>query len=321
MPLTPETREKIFRKAASTAIENSHTAIKQVWVALFAGGTFAFIQSFDTLMGCTRFPLFQQRHDRCTPFIDPNNAHLFWWNLLIVGTFYVVYLLTFYRFYVGNIRVFDMRYVEIVKFVALAAEAQTDDENRNDYARLFDYIDTNARSESIYLIVKTLVIISLTIDMNTPATFLSIYLLVLGMDVFWIRVLARRPHRTYLELFAEKLGLPTDPSNQPAERRRGIEDLRRMFPGDALAFWATNNVNCFVFLLLILVPVWISKSNPQSELAAYLDWYYTAAAIVAFVNCIADLGRTWWFYNPRFRNVYELFRPAQAAAADGAAPP
>jgi hypothetical protein len=305
MPLTAESREKIFRKAAGTAIENSHGAIKQVWVALFAGGTFAFINSFDTMMGCSGVPLFSSHPDRCPSFID-GNSH--WWNFVLVASLYVVYVLTFYRFYVGNIRVFDMRYVEIVKFVASVAEVQKPAENRDDYLRLFDYVDTNRRWESIYLIFKTLVIISLTIDVNAPETFLSIYLLVLVMDVFWIFVLAKRPRPyNYLDLFAEKLELPTDPANQPEGRRQGVEDLRRMFPTDALAYWKMNNLICFVLLFVTLVPVWIAKFCPQNCLVAHLIWYYAAGAVVALGNCAFDFYGTWWFYNPRFKRVYELF--------------
>lgn len=109
-----EERKELFRKFAGTAIENSHGAIKQVWVALFAGGTFALIKSFDELMGCAGF---FDRPGTCNGFLQKvhncpsDRVYL----LLLLFTLYFVYILTFYRFYVGNVRVFDMRYIEVGK--------------------------------------------------------------------------------------------------------------------------------------------------------------------------------------------------------------
>jgi hypothetical protein len=162
-----EERKELFRKFAGTAIENSHGAIKQVWVALFAGGTFALIKSFDELMGCAGF---FDRPGTCNGFLQKvhdcpsDRVYL----LFLLFTLYFVYILTFYRFYVGNVRVFDMRYIEVGKFVALLVDKQKKPEEKDiTYREFFEYIDKNSRMESIYLIFKTLVIISLTIEIST----------------------------------------------------------------------------------------------------------------------------------------------------------
>src|SRR6202035_4043667 len=200
-----EMRKEIFRKTAGTAIENSHVAIKQVWVVLFAGGTFALINSFDTLLGCAG--IFDQRaNNLCGGF--PSKDKLAFWLLV---SFYLVYIMTFYRFYVGNIRVFDMRYIEVGKFISLLSEEKygaSADEKDTLYRKFFTAIDdTGSRWwDSIFLIFKTLVIISLTIEINSPRIFITIYFFVMVLDIIWM-MRKGVPKPFFRDIFVEHLGL------------------------------------------------------------------------------------------------------------------
>lgn len=223
--LNHEARKEVFRKVAGTAIENSHAALKQVWVALFAGGTFQLIRSFDNFMGCVRAtPAEIERagkslKDVCEIAylqgylvnIPPQsiNNPVPWSEIGLLLTLYLIYVLTFYRFYVGNIRVFDVRYIEIGKFVALLAEkleaaakklgeasesknngpAQKANAQKDQlYQQFFDYNNKQKRiGDSIFLMVKTLTIVGLTLEINNPFFFIVIYTVVLLLDLGWMQ--------------------------------------------------------------------------------------------------------------------------------------
>jgi len=232
-------------------------------------------------------------------------------NFLLLISLYLVYVLTFYRFYVGNIRVFDMRYIEVVKFIGLLGEKQTSAvEKDSEYRTFFEYIDGNSRWESIYLIFKTLVIISLTIEINTPRNFMIIYLLLMVMDIVWI-ALTSPPTPYFRELFFKTLGLNEDAG------------LGMNFPSRATELWKRNNIWCAFWLGLVLLCVYSRECVPLLQMLAGTWFYLAAGAAVMLFNCLQDLHRTWRFYNPRFADVYARFPPSRddgAPAEQKAAP-
>jgi hypothetical protein len=331
MNLDFETRKEIFRKVAGTAIENSHGAIKQVWVALFAGGTFALISSFDTLMTCAGLfdhPDFRNSAEynrHCVELLNGINGH---WSLPELGKFlllvslYIVYVLTFYRFYVGNVRVFDMRYIEVGKFIALLY----DDTDRNEpeerrkqkhaarhalYQEFYEYIDENTRwLDSIFLMFKTLVIISLTIEVNTPKIFLSIYLAILIFDIVWM-LSSKRSKALFAEKILEKIMLTSSINLSPD--RRAIKQLQKIFPTKAITFWTINNSVFAVVLLLIVLMIFRDRFSYLPRLTVDELCLYWLGAIAMLANCLIDLAGTRLFYNPKFRDAYVGIPPDASA--------
>lgn len=330
-----EHRKEIFRKLAGTAIENSHASIKQVWVALFAGGTFALIKSFDSMMGCAGF--FGEAPAGCPLSFDgrkPSDAWGAdqWRDFFQLVLLYLIYMLTFYRFYVGNIRVFDMRYIEVGKFVALISEKfdsagkdkarpkQQDICRAKDelYREFFKYnSEQNRFGDSIFLIFKTLTIISLTLEINNPKIFMSIYLVLLTVDLCWMglgkffrtldRAITNRKDdpvgALFLKQFFERLGLDCliEEQASPASLRRKLEVI---FPAKAVITWSRNNMYCAALLLAVLVvlyrPNWVGVGFvPEWSL-------YWCGIFVMSLNCIVDLVSTWGFYNPSFREAHDL---------------
>ncbi|MGD0189333.1 MAG: hypothetical protein ABSD74_01190 [Rhizomicrobium sp.] len=292
-----EGQRKIFHEIAGNAVENSHNAIKQVWVALFAGGTFSFIKSFDDLMHCAHvfFPYPDERV-HCSWLLGGDNESI---RLAICISLYVAYALTFYRFYVGNIRVFDLRYVEIVKFTKLLYES-----DRAAFERLFDHLDEGRRWDSIYLIFKTFVIISLTIEINTPFIFFSIYFLVLLLDVAWIRI-AIHPRPLFKPLFFETIGLPAElgsaTSGWPQESRVAYKELEMTFSSHAMTIWTRNNT-IFSIIMLVLIPLPYLYRGSDLELYSLI-----LLSLCVIMNSLIDLIMTWNFYNPKFSKGYRLF--------------
>lgn len=92
--------------------------------------------------------------------------------------------------------------------------------------------------ESIYLIFKTLVIISLTIEINAPKNFLIIYMFMLLLDVGWIHITTASSRPYFGTLFFETMKLPRDSHDM-------------MFPSRAMTVWKVNNFVCSFVLLAV----------------------------------------------------------------------
>jgi len=348
-PLLPsDVRKDVFRKVAGTAIENSHAAIKQVWVALFAGGTFQLIRSFDLLLGCIR------GYDTTYPGLkvceisflaDKTN----YWLCLLLFPLYGVYILSFYRYYVGNIRIFDMRYIEVGRFVALLAEkidshagkaatSAPDDRARlfadaaankdQLYEKFFEYNEQQNRfRDSMLLMIKTLVIVGLTVEINSPTIFVSIYVFLLAFDLAWMtwsrlrqqwrdcsalqnasvhwtntcRWLAGNPF--FVQIYFERLGLDAAIGHEP-----DIDTLRRrlteIFPSRAIKTWTWINAISLLMLVVIILLLfqWPSLSGNMLPPEALI----ALAEIVMLWNCVQDLYSTWGFYNPSFTSAHDV---------------
>jgi hypothetical protein len=279
----------IFRKFAQRATKNSHNALKTCWTILFTGGTFALLHSFDDLIDCKLYPKYVAPeladNSHC---VDIYSSYSYF---LLSALLLAVYVLTFYRFYVGNIRVFDMIYDEVFEYVAslhekdiqearenTAAETAEQMKYRHDaeYQQLLAYSDSLMKWESIYLIVTVLIIVYLTVGPLYPLKFLSIYLALLMADIVWsanyfwsVTDLVWRK----LNVAIARLNLINWPTTAAggdkavdAKKARAyfkdrffelfpdLEDtgFERMFPGHAMRIWHINNLWCFYYIGLFM---------------------------------------------------------------------
>jgi len=292
----------IFRSFAREAIKNSHVSIKACWTILFTGGTFALLHSFDELVEC-KFPDLTSNLFVTSCSRVPDN-----FSFGISMSLFLVYVLTFYRFYVGNIRVFDIRYDEVFKFIdslhdpknQLSAEQKDAEQEERDYDNLLEYSDRLGKEESLFLIIPALIIVYLTVTPSNPLKFLWVYLALLAADIIWL-FWSLRPwapgvkSREYLvtrffDSFPELKGTP----------------FERKLPETASTRWGVNNC-VFAVVILVILLAHLAIGNKVCSLhfcvlgdLACQEILLAAGALAALLNCGTDLIWTWDFYNPKF---------------------
>jgi hypothetical protein len=215
---------------------------------------------------------------------------------------FVVFLLTFYRFYVGNIRVFDMKYDEVFKFIDSRYKAENwhgkpnESKKNEDYQDLLNYSTRLSRRETFHLMINTLTIVYLTVLPLNPFKFLLVYFILLVLDMLWIWRSADRHQHFFAERFYEEFG-----SLLPKER------IEEVFPKYATDRWHINNM-LFAFVLLVILTIYVWVLNDSSG-SLMQEWkkigLLALGAVVALMNCIVDLRWTWGFYNPKFILAYE----------------
>jgi hypothetical protein len=306
----------VFRSFAEEATKNSHATIKQVWTILFTGGTFALLQSFDRLV-ISFEDIFDgsldpiQPQSRCDRLGTDLSAMACWGErhaielstLIVSLLLFVVYLLTFYRFYVGNIRVFDMKYDEIFKFIGSRYKPENwhngkpDNSKKNaDYQKLLEYSTRLSGYETFQLMINTLVIVYLTVLPLNPIKFLIVYLILLILDMLWIWKSADRHQHFFQKRFFEEFeGLPPK------------DLIEEVFPKYSTGRWHANNLLFAIILLaILLIYGWLVFESAGSVMQEWEEVGLLAAgAVIALMNCVVDLTCTWGFYNPKFSLAYE----------------
>ena len=296
----------VFRNFAREATKNSHTAIKACWTILFTGGTLALLRSFDELIQC-KFPLLKSGLVDIHCIQSPDDFS-FWLSISL----FIIYILTFYRFYVGNIRVFDIRYDEVFKFI----DSLHDEKNQKsgteknvqqeaqDYQSLLNYSDNLSKGESIYLIIPTFIIVYLTVTPSNPLKFLWVYLSLLVVDIVWLAwdlwtSRAQDEYRKYLSSRFFKVFCELE--------NTGFD---KKLPEKASRKWRTNNI-VFASIILIILLAHAAISNnfcildfciahDLADSERNKKFLLAFGAFAALANCVIDLGLTWDFYNPKF---------------------
>lgn len=310
-------RVAVFRKFAEDATKNSHATIKQVWAILFTGGTFALLHSFDALIDCT-FTALPPTLPVDYPSIDDHNycilLHHNWLLFALSLVLFIVYLATFYRFYVGNIRVFDMKYDEVFKFVNNLHDKKNwknqngDPPPTTDYQNLLNYSTRLSKPETFQLMINTLVIVYLTVLPLNPPRFLGVYAILLACDLLWMLNKDDGTQLFFRKLFFELFKKPPPelieevfPQYAPPP-----ELIEEVFPQYATDRWHENNKFCLLYLLVILgFYGLISYGNYPGGGATFEQFLLCCGAAVALINCYIDLRYTWDFYNPKFSQAHQ----------------
>jgi hypothetical protein len=297
--------KRLFRKFAGDAIKNSHTAIKNCWLILFTGGTFALVSSLDVLVNCATF---LNTDNQCVGLGLSSSPWtlVHWLYVLFHFSFFVVYALTFYRFYVGDARVFDIRYDEVFKFFANAHDEQVrkkqsidEKEVDNEYQKLFNYNDILITKESIFLIGQTLLVVYLAAAVLHPLKFLAVYELVLLSDIIWILWTEQEKQReAFSNIFFEKF-FSTFPELKKIEK-----PIQAMFPRQATSFWRKNNLSFAIVIFILIIA--ISAANIAGGDEIIIDALLAIGALAMLANCALDLVKTWTFYNPHFHVAHAL---------------
>src|SRR5262249_10819088 len=106
-----------------------------------------------------------------------------------------IYVMTFFRYLVGNQRVFDIRYNEVFKYIESRKEKKTLENIDQVYRRLLAYSERNhLKVDSLLLIVQTFAVVFLAAELCKVLNFEKAYSAVLALDLLWmsfIRVFGR----------------------------------------------------------------------------------------------------------------------------------
>jgi hypothetical protein len=293
-PPTIPSRADIFYQFARKATGKSHEALKNCWVILFAGGTFALIHSFDDFINCSFFSWslpqgYATSHPFCSD-IKPYNYYFFLSLLL-----FFVYGLTFYRFYVGNIRMFDIIYNEVFEFFDNLEKIKSVDR-----LKLLEYSGSLMKGESFFLILTAMIIVYLTVTPINPPKFLTTYLILLAADIAWMVWMKwSSSSKTTLEVRGSYF---SDEFETTFERLRHTK-FRKVFPSYAICIWNGNNIVFLVIIFIILATYRLLFNHVNEETELLVLWCGAGAALL---NCVLDIGCAWDFYHPKFTDAYKI---------------
>src|SRR5208282_528469 len=104
---------KLARSYIAEAIKNAHSAIRTSWTIMFTAGTFGAVSTMSSVLRCKR--------NLYIPWITDypvakSSCH-FNDHLVNYVLCFIVYFLTFARFYLGDCRIFDIKYSELFQLV------------------------------------------------------------------------------------------------------------------------------------------------------------------------------------------------------------
>lgn len=216
--------------------------------------------------------------------ITVRNAHPTMDSWYAILFFLLIFIPTFIRFFFGDIRYFNLVYVELFT----AARSDFHDAFKRELAsftgkrRLFDIT---------ILLIESSTFVFLGNCIADPRLFLSAYCLLLFTNVLW--------------LFVTISGIrQREPQNQPeGETLYSFERLKQLLSGYdkpyyAPTVWAINNT---IVALLLLVVLLLSSVADLSPHVLLLSGFFLCLA-----NSAIDLGCTWFFYFPKVMDIFEL---------------
>lgn len=187
-----------------------------------------------------------------------------------------LFLLTFFRFLIGNSRYLDERYVEFI----YELEDLNEDQRRkyiqertrklSGVRRLFDYIMLTVTGILFILLGKSLI---------SSDAFIQFYLILLGANVVFLSVSVL--WNTYIEVRTEQSG----------------EKVSMFFVFNAYRYekfpviWIVNNLLCLLMFFLL-----------HSNIAA--EYEFTLFTAIFITNSLVDLYFAWEMYFPKLNITF-----------------
>lgn len=288
-------REKTARRFIDAATTNSHAAVKNVWLILFTVGGISALHAMNNIfmtLGVLDGTPYSE-----TPYPAISLALMF------------VYFLTFFRFYVGDVRIFDLRYTEIYRIfdgnIDDPDPKETQLEAMSEYIKLAD--KNSLRYESIFLIFQTIVISFLAFQILNPANFVKVYVFLMVINSAWLFIL----NLAYDSSIAERL-------DTIFNAKTDTQKFSAIFPLKPGYVWIANNLFC-AFAIGITSLVFLNQSDifPLLETSFGLslgtfsvELTLTLAAGFMILNCTYDIVKAKDFYFPRFHKFYDAQLPA-----------
>jgi hypothetical protein len=291
---------QLVRSYISTSIANSHIAIKNCWLIMFSAGTFAALSALNVSLRC-------EDYLHGAPATCPSTPAI--WNSTVLNSLagIFIFVLTFARFYLGDVRIFDEKYSEVFSLVLETIKARQDPlptaddqkklltESLELFVRLLRYNDARLlKFEGIWLIFQTLIIVFLAFQISDPYNFYTVYGILLLSNSIWLVLTNVVVSPTITEI------------NQAVFYFHASDkSFFGRFPRLAAWRWAVNNV---IHCAALCVVVYLShRSNltvvSDSQPYGLLIWGYG----ICISNCVADFILTRDFYFPKFYDFYKAY--------------
>ena len=281
---------RLVRRYISEAILNSHAAIKSCWLVMFTAGTFAALTNLNAVLRC--FGVLGHPASAKCSFDEP---------LLNYCLAFVIFFLTFARFYLGDVRLFDNRYSEVYKLVNDEIDLHGGKDAADRFSALLAHNDRNMfKFEGIWLLFQTLMVVFLAYQIDAPSNFVTVYIVLLICNAIWLEIMNQLVEPTTSHTLAEIF-----PFTKKEARR-----LRARFPRIASNIWAVNNVCHAVALLFVqFLAVGALRSWGYPVQASILGANTPLACLlICLSNCAVDFLLAWNLYFPRFSQFYRLYQ-------------
>jgi len=257
---------------------------------MFTAGIFAALSTLNSILRCDGI-LGQMAPLKCN-FHEP---------LLNYCLAFVIFFLTFARFYLGDVRLFDTRYSEVYKLVneEIDAHGGTDDSDR--FSKILAHSDRNMlKFEGIWLIFQTLIVVFLAYQIDVPSNFVGVYITLLICNSVWLIIMNRVMEPTTSHAINDIFPFAKKES-------RGF---RARFPRVASNIWTINNLfHAGALLFVIYCGVGFLNSKGYSFYANELAGNTPLTCLVICLsNCVIDFLLARNLYFPRFSQFYRLFK-------------
>ena len=277
--------DEVVRHFIDVATTNSNSSIKSVWLILFTAGTISALAKLNIVLIQLGFVQGVQNPELQSSYPIAS---------LIL---FIIYFMTFFRFYVGDIRIFDIRYTEIFKILNKHLQVHgTQSHDKKGLLEFLKFQDQNIfKFESLYLVFQTLIIVYLAYQITSPIDFLKVYALLMLINALWL---------TFSNLrFSERTSALISDIFPGATKSHSFQS---MFPRKAGWFWATNNFLTAIGIGLCIL-FFTGQINVPASIVGSLDpvIFLEFAVGLTLFNCVIDLHMARDFYFPRFADLYE----------------
>jgi hypothetical protein len=272
---------KIIRQFLMSISSHSNNGIKNVWLILFTAGAIIALRKLHVLLVDTGFIV------ESTPAADvvlPAVSFLL----------FFIYFLTFFRFYVGDIRIFDIRYSEVFGIInTYVEESGLTSKSEKYLIEYLKYHDSGLfRFESLFLVFQTVIIAYLAFHILEPWNFLRVYLVLMCVNLAWLSLSNVRFDAAASEIIYGIFGVKKSGEKTAFEY---------MFPREAGWIWVKNNA---VTALIIAVLLFAPYARWQDEIGLTQNARYWIGALVMLGNCLFDITYTRNFYFPKLLGFY-----------------
>jgi hypothetical protein len=331
--------QNLARAFVSEAISNSHAGIKACWLIVFSAGTYAALSTMkDVLIQMGWFNTTVPIERRIV--LDQPAAVCF--------VLFVVFVATFLRFYIGGVRVFDIRYSEFFKLVNMEMSENANEAasfqklfRESEFSRLLSP-DATTDSDEIAKLKKALresdIFRSASaaarndlsrfkrLVKNSDQSLFKFEVVVLTFQTLIVVFLAFQigSWLNFTKVYAFLLlwnviylsfnyvwsGVVIRPIFEEIfPATRNITSVSSMFPMRASLIWIANNLVC----LLILIDVLFFSDPFITERS---DLYAAFVCVVLSLNCMFDFTVARDFYFPQFHEFLEVAIPASSSSTE-----
>jgi hypothetical protein len=267
---------------------------------MFSAGTFAALSALNITLRCDGYLV-------GLPAACPSGPALWDSTVLdsLLGIF--IFVLTFARFYLGDVRIFDEKYSEVYSLVLETIKARQDPlpvdpeqkkllkQSLELFLRLLRYNDARLlKFEGIWLIFQTLIIVFLAFQINDPYNFFTIYGVLLLLNSVWLILTNVFVSSTITQINQEIFYFHARDSS-----------FAGRFPRVASLRWAINNLLHCAALCVVVYMSHRSIQHPTVGSQPYdlLIWGYA----ICVLNCVVDFVVTRDFYFPKFHDFYKAY--------------